>query len=673
MAYLTVTTQADVVNPGDGKLSLREAVAQANTSASADTIRFVTSLAGKTLVLTGGELVVNQDLTIDGAGQGVTLSGGGTQRLLRTSGSGTDLSVRGLTLASGFVQDRDGGAVFIGGGSLSVANSTIRDSQANGPQYSKPGSGGGIFAASGSRVTIADSELSWNHASYNGGAIAGGSNVILTIRGSILSHNDMDLFLGGAVYLDNGSSLVVESSTVTHNGGGEYSVGGAFALDGANGSISRSTISENNAGGAAGIWSNSLLTVSDSTIAKNDSAYGDFGTINGNVVFFRNSVITGNNAVFPIDSVGNLGIVAKQLFISNSIAAGNCLGSDHSTGCPTPDIKTSNLLVSNGHNVFGSNVSGSVAGDRQQVAANAIFAAVDPGNGGGTLSPTGIVPLKNATTNPALSGADPLTASRFGQLGTTARPLPAGSLADIGSIEINQPLSASPTINNDVITGNDATNNLSGLAGNDLIKGLGGTDTLNGGDGGDVLDGGPGNDVLNGGTGVDVATFAGTAAVVVDLSATPSTAKRGGETDTLTSIEGAIGSNGADTFKGDAQANEFQGGLGKDIYTGGAGRDTYDFNAAAESPVGTGRDVIQDFVPGQDALDIAGIDADSTTPGQQSFRWVGKATLTGAAQLGYYLSGGNTIVRASNDADAAPEIEIQLTGVKTLTPADFRF
>jgi hypothetical protein len=30
MAYLTVTTQVDVVDPGDGQLSLREAVAQAN-------------------------------------------------------------------------------------------------------------------------------------------------------------------------------------------------------------------------------------------------------------------------------------------------------------------------------------------------------------------------------------------------------------------------------------------------------------------------------------------------------------------------------------------------------------------------------------------------------------------------------------------------------------------
>ena len=47
---------------------------------------------------------------------------------------------------------------------------------------------------------------------------------------------------------------------------------------------------------------------------------------------------------------------------------------------------------------------------------------------------------------------------------------------------------------------------------------------------------------------------------------------------------------------------------------------------------------------------MSDIDADSTTPGQQTLRWVGKATLTGAAQLGYYVSGGNTIVRASNAA-----------------------
>ena len=76
---------------------------------------------------------------------------------------------------------------------------------------------------------------------------------------------------------------------------------------------------------------------------------------------------------------------------------------------------------------------------------------------------------------------------------------------------------------------------------------------------------------------------------MVDLSLANDTAKRGSETDTLTSIEGAIGSSAGDTFKGDDFNNCFQGGLGKDTFTGGSGRDLYDFNAVAESGVGSDR------------------------------------------------------------------------------------
>ena len=101
MAYLTVTTQADVVDAGDGKLSLREAVAQANASASADTIRFIAALEGKTLVLTGGELVVTQDLTIDGGDDPVTIDGDCNGRILNIVGAGTDVRLQHLTLAHG--------------------------------------------------------------------------------------------------------------------------------------------------------------------------------------------------------------------------------------------------------------------------------------------------------------------------------------------------------------------------------------------------------------------------------------------------------------------------------------------------------------------------------------------------------------------------------------------
>jgi hypothetical protein len=73
MAYLTVTTSVDVVAPSDGKLSLREALTQANGSGGPDTIRFAATVVGKMLVLTGGELTITDDVTIEGNNGGAAV------------------------------------------------------------------------------------------------------------------------------------------------------------------------------------------------------------------------------------------------------------------------------------------------------------------------------------------------------------------------------------------------------------------------------------------------------------------------------------------------------------------------------------------------------------------------------------------------------------------------
>ena len=257
----------------------------------------------------------------------------------------------------------------------------------------------------------------------------------------------------------------------------------------------------------------------------------------------------------------------------------------------------------------------------------------------------------------------------FDQRGA-ARPQPAGSLPDLGAVELNQPLSTSATANNDVLTGSNAANTLTGLAGNDYLKGLGGNDTLDGGNGCDLLDGGPGNDKLDGGTGIDLVAYPGAAAVMVDLSGTTDTAKRGGETDTLIGIEGALGSSGADTLQGRRAEQRVPGRAGKDTMTGGGGRDTWDFNDVADSPAGATRDVITDFAPGQDVSTSSG--STPTAPCPATRRSAGSARRRSPARRSSASSsrGGMTIVRASTDADAAPELEIQLTGMKTLTAGD---
>ena len=350
--------------------------------------------------------------------------------------------------------------------------------------------------------------------------------------------------------------------------------------------------------------------------------------------------------------------------IANSIVAGN-------TAANGPDIEGT-ITSSNGHNLFGSDVIGNIAGDRESIAPSTIFAAIDPATGGGLANAGGVVLLRGSAGNLALSAADPFAAMPTDQLGHT-RPLPAGSLADLGSAESAHALSTTPSAGNDLLTGTAAGQTISGLDGADHIFGPTGNATLNGNAGSDVLEGGTGNDRLNGGTGIDTAYYGGSTAIIADLSGATDTVHRGGETDTLTGIEGIVGTRAPDTFRGDGNANWFMGGDGKDLYTGGGGRDTFDFNTVNDSRVGaSARDVITDFTHGTDKVDLSSIDADTTRPGDQAFHWVSSAAFTGApGELGFFTSGANTVIQASNDGDTVGELQIQLTGHPSLSASDF--
>ena len=90
-------------------------------------------------------------------------------------------------------------------------------------------------------------------------------------------------------------------------------------------------------------------------------------------------------------------------------------------------------------------------------------------------------------------------------------------------------------------TGNALNNVISGGDLADTLSGLGGNDTLNGGLGADLLDGGDGNDTLNGGD----------------------------DDDTL------LGGLGNDALNGGDGNDTLDGGLGNDAMNGGAGDDTF--------------------------------------------------------------------------------------------------
>ncbi len=107
------------------------------------------------------------------------------------------------------------------------------------------------------------------------------------------------------------------------------------------------------------------------------------------------------------------------------------------------------------------------------------------------------------------------------------------------------------------------------------IRGSAFADTLTGNNIPNEIDGGAGADAINGGTDQDIVTYAGRAtAVVVDLNdPSPDGGAEDGTGDTLTSIEGARGGNGADTLTGDSGANTLDGQGGDDMLNGLAGAD----------------------------------------------------------------------------------------------------
>ena len=152
---------------------------------------------------------------------------------------------------------------------------------------------------------------------------------------------------------------------------------------------------------------------------------------------------------------------------------------------------------------------------------------------------------------------------------------------------------------NDVLTGGDGNDTLYGGTGDDTLSSDGGlnfkgTNFLEGGDGNDILIGGPAYDAL------DTAYYGNsTGSVIVDLSAGTAT---GQGSDTLFSVESAVGSAFADTLVGSDAANTLiggagndylVGGLGDDVLTGGAGADLFSFTG------GEGHDIITDFNPAE--------------------------------------------------------------------------
>ena len=140
---LIVTTAEDVVDPYDGDISLREAVAYANNYGLANTITFAPSINGSTFYL-NSELKIASDLTIDGLANGsvgivlTTSNDVADQRIINVDAGNVVLNGLTITnrrserLQAGLddLSIEKGGAIYVRTGSVSVYNSLITENAA---------------------------------------------------------------------------------------------------------------------------------------------------------------------------------------------------------------------------------------------------------------------------------------------------------------------------------------------------------------------------------------------------------------------------------------------------------------------------------------------------------------------------------------------------------------
>ena len=596
-ATFVVTTSADV-SADDDLLSLREALTLANAdSSTADRIEFAPELEGSTIALSGRVLTVASDVAIDG-GVGVTIDATGASRVLLVEGVGTNVTLQNLIITGGRATGnyRGGGVYGADDTTLTLDHVSVVDNAGD--------DGGGI---AGDIVSIVSSVFSAN----SGGAISG-TNV--SIENSCV-HDNFGIGLGGLnIAISNsvvehntglgviGQTLSIANSTVTENGGPGFQSGG---IRGQEVSLVGSTVSNNVGYMGAGIEAQNVTLV-NSTVSGNQAEQSGGGIYAGSATII-NSTITGNSA----GQTGSGALVHANAFglshvstFENSIVAGNIATPDGQS-----DVSGA-IDASNGHNIFGSDVAGNVAGDLESVAPGLLFAALDPATGGGLLAdhggPTWTIALRDALDNPALGGADPADAPASDQRGV-ARPQPEGTAPDVGAFELG-PAPLNP------IDGTVAADVLHGTAVGDLIRGLPGGDVLWGFAGDDRLVGGYGDDVLVGGPGID-------------------------------------------QIQGDAGADRF-------VFR----------QADAAPPQGPTYDEILGFVRAEhDVIDLRPIDARAGQPGDQAFALIGREAFTGGGQLRYEATAdGGFLVQGNTDADLAADFAFVVhTGLANLKEVDF--
>jgi hypothetical protein len=370
-ATLTVNTAADVVNPSDGTLSLRDAISAINagnangltaveqgqvsgTFGNNDTIQFQLS-NGSIINLNSALPNITKNVTISGLGENYLTISGQHQSGILSIAAGAKVGITGLTLEDGNAGSGNGGGIDNTSGTVTVSNCALSGNSAT---Y-----GGGIYNFRGT-LTVNASILSGNTAAKEGGGIFN-EGFSLTVNKSTLSGNTATTGDGGGIE-DLGGYLTLSHSIINaqNKAGGN---GGGIAIENYNtGIVNNCTISGNLAGGSGGggiFCGSSTLTVNSSKIQDNNTQQLGGGIYDGGDVTVSNSTIQGNTAAGVGNGTDGGGGIENlsRLTVNDSTITGNSATTGNGGAIANNGLSlivTNSTFSENSAGGFGSGIFG---------------------------------------------------------------------------------------------------------------------------------------------------------------------------------------------------------------------------------------------------------------------------------------------------------------------------
>jgi hypothetical protein len=318
--------------------TLRDAITKAAAvtgTSPGDTIVF--NLPANTkITLSGNELLVDKNLTIDGSAvPGLAINGGYESRVFRVDGGYFDnefifvdvtlkslvieygmppgnlnfaptgggifsrgnLILEGCTIANN-AADGGGGGIMNGGGNLTLIDSSVTNNFAT----NAFSSGGGIGNVG--TLTLNHTLISGNSSSSSGGISNSGA---MTLIDSTISSNTANNGNGGGIA--NGGTMTLIGSTISNNkasaDGGGVATSSFRRVAIISSKISGNIATAGSGGGIANIESG-ILTLSNTTVADNTSGHGGGGLYNDGDLKLTNSTVSSNTANFGGGIFNNL-------------------------------------------------------------------------------------------------------------------------------------------------------------------------------------------------------------------------------------------------------------------------------------------------------------------------------------------------------------------------------